>query len=112
MLRPESDEDFARPSGTLKLQKLNHADFLYGSGLRRTPNGGPPNGAALPSYTVVNATVSHTWRGTPIGAVEARLALLNLFDRSYELRDGSGVGVGAPQWALRRSVYLGLSTSF
>ena len=87
-------------------------DFLYGSGLRRTPAGGPPNGAALPSYTVVNATVSHTWRGTPIGAVEARLALLNLFDRSYELRDGSGVGVGAPQWALRRSVYLGLSTSF
>ena len=88
------------------------ADFLYGSGLRRTPDGGPPNGAALPSYGVVNATISHTWRGTPIGSVEARLALLNLFDRSYELRDGSGVGVGAPQWALRRSVYLGLATSF
>ena len=87
-------------------------DFLFGSGLRRTSAGGPPNGAALPSYTVVNATISHTWRSTPGRAVEVRLALLNLFDRTYQLRDGSGVGVGAPQFALRRSVFLGLATSF
>ena len=26
--RPESDEDFARPRGTLKLQELNHAESL------------------------------------------------------------------------------------
>ncbi|MEO8924217.1 MAG: hypothetical protein ABI330_15550 [Caldimonas sp.] len=37
------------------------SDVLFGSGLRRTPDGGPPNGAALPSYTVTNATLTHTW---------------------------------------------------
>ena len=87
-------------------------DFLYGSGLRRTSTGGPPNGAALRHYTIANATASHTLRSGPTSAVEVRIALLNLFDRSYQLRDGSGVGVGAPQFALRRSLFLGLATSF
>lgn len=88
------------------------ADFLFGSGLRRTPDAGAPNSAALPSYAVVNTTLSHTWRSSATSAVEGRLALLNLFDRSYQLRDGSGVGVGAPQWAQRRSVFLGLAALF
>ena len=47
-----------------------------------------------------------------MGKVEGRLALINLFDKSYLLRDGSGVGVGAPQYGARRSLYAGLSTSF
>jgi outer membrane receptor protein involved in Fe transport len=87
-------------------------DMLFGSGLRRTPAGGDPNSAALPDYTVLNATISHTWKTSPTGNVEARLALLNLLDRSYLIRDGTGVGVGAPQYGLRRTFYLGLSTSF
>ncbi|KAB8052004.1 TonB-dependent receptor [Janthinobacterium rivuli] len=88
------------------------ADFLYGSGLRMTPDGGAPNSGHLPSYFTVNTALTHTWKNTPVGKVEGRLALINLFDKSYLLRDGSGVGVGAPQYGARRSFYAGLSTSF
>jgi hypothetical protein len=35
-----------------------------------------------------------------------------VFDKSYLLRDGSGVGVGAPQYGARRTLYAGISTSF
>lgn len=87
------------------------ADFLYGSGLRLTPDGGAPNSGTLPHYATVNTTLTHTWK-TAIGKIEGRLALINLFDKSYLLRDGSGVGVGAPQFGPRRTLYAGLSTSF
>jgi outer membrane receptor protein involved in Fe transport len=87
------------------------ADFLYGSGMRMTPAGGAPNSGSLPSYTTVNTALTHNWT-TAFGKVEGRLALVNVFDRSYLIRDGSGVGVGAPQYGTRRSIYAGLSTSF
>jgi outer membrane receptor protein involved in Fe transport len=87
-------------------------DFLYGSGLRMTPDGAAPNSGHLPHYTSVNLALTHTWKNTAVGTVEGRLALINAFDKSYLLRDGSGVGVGAPQYAERRSFYAGLSTSF
>jgi len=87
------------------------ADFLYGSGLRETPAGAAPNSGTLPRYATVNTTFTHSWKA-PLGKVDARLALINLFDRLYLLRDGSGVGVGTPQFGARRSVYAGLSTSF
>ncbi|MYM33534.1 TonB-dependent receptor [Duganella sp. FT94W] len=87
-------------------------DVLYGSGLRLTPDGGAPNSGHLPHYTTVNLALTHTWKATPVGAVEGRLALVNAFDKVYLLRDGSGVGVGAPQYGERRSVYAGISTSF
>lgn len=87
------------------------ADFLYGSGLRLTPDGGAPNSGTLPHYATVNTTLTHTWK-TTVGKIEGRLALINLFDKSYLLRDGSGVGVGAPQFGPRRTLYAGLSTSF
>ncbi|MYM82667.1 TonB-dependent receptor [Duganella sp. FT50W] len=87
-------------------------DVLYGSGLRLTPDGGGPNSGHLPHYTTVNLALTHTWKATPVGTVEGRLALVNAFDKVYLLRDGSGVGVGAPQYGERRSVYAGISTSF
>ena len=46
-------------------------------------------------------------RGTQV-----RFDILNLFDASYQLRDGSGVGVGAPQFGLRRSFLVGLTQKF
>ncbi|MBW8902046.1 MAG: TonB-dependent receptor, partial [Massilia sp.] len=88
------------------------ADFLYGSGLRMTPDGAAPNSGSLPHYTTVNTSLTHTWKDTPVGRIEGRLAVINLFDKSYLLRDGSGVGVGAPQYGARRTLYAGLSTSF
>jgi outer membrane receptor protein involved in Fe transport len=87
-------------------------DFLYGSGLRLTPDNGAPNSGHLPHYATVNLALTHTWKATPVGTVEGRLALINAFDKVYLLRDGSGVGVGAPQYGERRSIYAGLSTSF
>lgn len=87
-------------------------DVLYGSGVRRTPDGAPPNSGSLPSYVTVNTALTHTWNHTPLGTLEGRVALLNLFDRAYLLRDGSGIGVGAPQYGARRSVYVGLEASF
>jgi outer membrane receptor protein involved in Fe transport len=88
------------------------ADFLYGSGLRRTPDGAAPNSGTLPSHLTVNTALTHTWAHTPVGKLEGRIAIINLFDRSYLLRDGSGVGVGAPQYGARRTLYAGLSASF
>ena len=87
-------------------------DVLYGSGLRTTPDDGAPNDGHLPHYTTVNLALTHTWKATPVGTLEGRLALVNAFDKVYLLRDGSGVGVGAPQYGERRSLYAGISTSF
>ncbi|MFZ6645147.1 TonB-dependent receptor [Undibacterium sp. TJN25] len=87
-------------------------DFLYGSGLRKTPDGGAPNSASLAAYTTVNAAFTHNWKKTAVGDVEGRVSMINLFDKSYLLRDGSGVGVGAPQFGPRRTLYVGMSTSF
>ena len=37
----------------------------------------------MPSYFTVNTALTHTWKNTPVGKVEGRLALINLFDKSY-----------------------------
>ncbi len=83
-------------------------DVLYGSGLRR----GFANTEHLPGYTQVNASAMHSFALGSLGKLDARLSVINLFDRSYPLRDGSGIGVGAPQYAPRRSVYVALSKPF
>ena len=84
-------------------------DALYGSGLRN----GFANTDHLPSYTQVNLSAARTFdTGAGFGKFDARLTLLNAFDRSYELRDGSGIGVGAPQFGPRRSLYLAFSKAF
>ena len=107
-----AQNEVANVLGHMQGLHLLMAKLLYGSGLRMTPDGGAPNSGHLPAYFTVNAALTHTWKNTPVGKVEGRLALINLFDKSYLLRDGSGVGVGAPQYGARRSVYAGLSTSF
>jgi hypothetical protein len=37
------------------------------------------------------------------------LIVVNLFDTICEIRDGSGIGVFAPQFGRRRGVHAGLS---
>jgi outer membrane receptor protein involved in Fe transport len=83
-------------------------DFLYGSGLRR----GFANTETLPGYFQLNLDLTHTFRLPGIGELDARVALINALDRSYELRDGTGIGVGAPQFGPRRGLYLGVKKSF
>ena len=43
---------------------------------------------------------------------ELRLDVINLLDRKYQLRDGTGIGVGAPQFGLRRAILGGLAQRF
>jgi len=91
-------------------------DFLYGSGLRADlslPNGGAiPNGETLPSYTQINFSLSHHFERAPFGPCLVRLDIINAFDKVIELRDGSGVGVFAPQYGPRRGVYAGVTKEF
>ena len=86
------------------------ADYLFGSGLRK--DGRVPNGASLPAYFQVNLNLSHDFTFNATGPLRVQLAVINVLDRTYELRDGSGIGVGAPQFAPRRGLYLGLQKDF
>ena len=86
------------------------ANYLFGSGLRK--DGAVPNGASLPAYFQLNLNVAHDFAFDGFGKLHTQLAVLNAFDRTYELRDGSGIGVGAPQFGPRRGVYLSLQKSF
>ena len=56
--------------------------------------------------------LSHRFEKGPLGGIEARVDVTNVFDRIYEIRDGTGVGVGAPQFGPRRGVFGGLSKAF
>jgi outer membrane receptor protein involved in Fe transport len=89
-------------------------DFIYASGLRTDdPNGVVPNGAALPGYWVFNAGISQNFDGPgALKGVTIRADVLNLFDKMYQIRSGSGVGVGAPQWGQRRGLFIGISKKF
>ena len=88
------------------------ADAVLGSGLRRTGGNNIPNGQALPHYGVINTTYAHTWKSTTIGEVQLRIGVLNALDKAFQLRDGTGVGVGAPQWGLRRTFFGAVSMTF
>jgi outer membrane receptor protein involved in Fe transport len=41
--------------------------------------------------------------------ITLRVDVVNLFDKIYELRDGSGIGVFAPQFGARRGFFAGVS---
>jgi outer membrane receptor protein involved in Fe transport len=84
------------------------ADMLHGSGLRR----GFANSEHLPSYTTVNLGLVQALAVPGVGKIEGRLVVVNVFDKTYELRDGTGIGVGAPQFGPRRALYAGISKSF
>jgi outer membrane receptor protein involved in Fe transport len=86
------------------------ADYLFGSGLRK--DGAVPNGASLPAYFQLNLNVSHDFTFDRFGKLHTQLALINALDRTYELRDGSGIGVGAPQFGPRRGVFLSVQKDF
>ncbi len=83
-------------------------DGLFGSGLRA----GFANTEHLPFYFQVNLGLIQKFNEPLVGPFTVRLAVLNLFDRVYELRDGSGIGVGAPQFGPQRAFYAGFSKQF
>jgi outer membrane receptor protein involved in Fe transport len=79
-------------------------DGLYGSGLRS----GFANTGNLPYYIQINAGIKKAFEVPNLGLVELRVDCVNLFDRTYLIRDGSGIGVGAPQYGPRRAVLAGI----
>ena len=91
------------------------ADMLLGSGLRsnlQLAGGSIPNGDRLPYYTQVNLGVEHDFERQGLSGLTARIDLINLLDKVYEIRDGTGIGVGAPQYGPRRGLFLGVTQSF
>ena len=84
------------------------ADAIYGSGLRTGDN----NLNTMPSYLQVNAAVARDVELFSAGKVNLRLAAVNVFDKVYQFSDGSGIGISASQYAMRRTFYLIASKSF
>ena len=78
--------------------------MLYGSGLR---DGFRQHGANCPRTTRSTSGLKKDSASRTSGEAKARFDVVNLLDRVYELRDGSGVGVGAPQFGQRRGIYGG-----
>lgn len=96
---------YAFRDGLLADSKLG-LDMIYGSGLRK--DGDVPNGGQIPGYVQVNLSASHKF-ATP--GIELRVDVVNIADNKYLIRDGSGIGVGAPQYGPRRGVFVGITKS-
>jgi outer membrane receptor protein involved in Fe transport len=91
------------------------ADMIFGSGLRQDLTLATytiPNGDHTPSYTDFNLGLSHAFKFEHTGALTVRFDVINLFDKSYEIRSGTGIGVFAPQYGARRGVFFGLAKDF
>ncbi|WP_375787527.1 TonB-dependent receptor [Bradyrhizobium sp. Pha-3] len=85
------------------------ASVIYGSGLRA----GFANTGTVPPYAQVNLGVSHDFNiVAPNKPTTLRFDVVNLFDTVYQIRDGSGIGVFAPQYGPRRGFYAGITQKF
>jgi outer membrane receptor protein involved in Fe transport len=85
-------------------------DFLAGSGLRRTRI--HVNDTTVPSYQQANLGISQRFTLPAFGKMEARFDIINLWDEKYKIRDGTGLGVFAPQFGPRRAFYAGIKKEF
>ena len=109
-------DDMQRMTGSAGVSYRWHdtlftADLIYGSGLRsgELPDV-VPNSLHTTPYAVVNTGIAQDFRWSPdFKPATVRFDVVNLFDQIYELRDGTGIGVFAPQFGARRGFYLGLS---
>jgi outer membrane receptor for ferrienterochelin and colicins len=91
-------------------------DALLGSGLRddlTLADGSTiPNGDHTPSYTQVNFGLSHAFDIGGTGPLTVRFDVINVADKIYQIRSGSGIGVFAPQFGPRRGFFGGVSWRF
>ena len=96
-------------SGTDRATRVS-ADMLFGSGLRTSVV--TPNDTSLPAYATLNLSVTQK---VPLGGskgTQIRLDAINVTDGVYQLRTGEGVGVGAPQYGMRRAFFVTLAQKF
>jgi outer membrane receptor protein involved in Fe transport len=93
-----------------------YVDALYGSGLRTdstTPDGSTiPNGGTVPAYYTVGVGFEEAFKLRDKQVVKARLDIVNVTDKIYELRNGSGVGVNAAQYGMRMGIFGTLTYAF
>ncbi len=86
-----------------------YLDALYGSGLRTdstAPDGSVvPNGGTVPPYSTFSVGGEQSIKIGGRRLLKARIDVLNLTNNSYELRSGTGVGVNAAQYGMRRGVF-------
>jgi outer membrane receptor protein involved in Fe transport len=91
-------------------------DDLFGTGLRddlTLPNGYViPNGDHTPSYNQINFGMSHAFELASSGPLTVRFDVINVADKVYQIRSGTGVGVFAPQYGPRRGFFGGLAWKF
>ena len=81
-------------------------NLTYGSGQRS----GFANEDHTPPYVVVNVGIAKEIKwSSDAKPITLRFDVVNLFDKTYELRDGSGIGVFAPQFGARRGFFAGIS---
>jgi len=81
------------------------ASMVYGSGLRS----GFANTDHVPPYATANVGVSREFTVADLGKFTARFDVVNIFDAVYQIRSGTGIGVFAPQYGMRRGFFVGLS---
>ncbi len=96
-------------------------DFIFGTGLRQdtpwlvqVPGIGAiniPNGDHTPSYLVWNLGLSHAFHDAA-GPLTLRFDVVNLFDKIYLIRSGTGVGVFEPQYGAPRGFFGGVAQDF
>jgi hypothetical protein len=84
------------------------ADAIVGSGLRS----GFANTDKLPWYGQLNLAVIQHFNEPIVGKFDVRLVVINAINSVYELRDGSGIGVEAPQYGPQRAIYAGITKLF
>jgi outer membrane receptor protein involved in Fe transport len=84
------------------------ADMIYGSGLRN----GFANTTTISPYAQVNLGASQELQLPGLKPTTLRIDVVNLLDHTYLLRDGSGIGVFAPQYGPRRGIFVGLTQKF
>ena len=88
-------------------------DALLGTGLRQAlvlPDGTTiPNGDHTPSYTQINFGLSHGFQIPGYGTATVRFDVINVADKIYQIRNGTGIGVFAPQYGQRRGFFGGIS---
>ncbi|MFZ0658383.1 MAG: TonB-dependent receptor [Candidatus Binataceae bacterium] len=79
-------------------------DAVWASGYRR----GFANSGELPPILQFNAGIVRKFKAPQFGPVEGRIAVINVFDHSYEIRNGTGIGVFSPSFGPRRALYGGI----
>jgi outer membrane receptor for ferrienterochelin and colicins len=97
-------------------------DMIFGTGLRQNtpwlvavpgfPGGlSIPNGDHTPSYMEWNLGLSHAFHDAA-GPLTLRFDLVNVFDKVYLIRSGTGIGVFEPQYGAPRGFFGGIAQDF